>query len=645
MKLVSWRRPYCSGIYVCSAMNFLASLCFIVPAAVRAADDPAAFQTAIRPLMQTYCFKCHGAEEPEGDVNLSDYKDTAGVQLQSKVWQKVLRALREGQMPPPKKTQPKQDERDRIVNWVQHTLNSIDDSKIPKDPGYVVFHRLSRLEYNNTIRDLFGVTTNPADNFPADGGGGGGFDNNADTLFIHPILMENYLRASREILNAADPSRIFIARANSTVSNRQAAEIILRHFAPLAFRHPAQDPEIQRLMGLFDQAGRNGKSFEDAVKLALRAVLISPHFLFRTEIERGAEPYRVTDYELAARMSYFIWSSMPDEELFALAAKNKLHEPAELEKQVSRMVADSKAHALAENFGTQWLEVKSLKTTAQPDLKRFPTFTPALRDAMYDEPVAFFAALLRENRSLVELLDSDYTFVNEELARHYGIPGVTGSEFRKVKLPDSQRGGVLAMAAVLTHTSYTLRTSPVLRGKWVLEEILGEPPPPPPPQAGVLPQDDALKEGKSLRERLEAHRSKKECASCHARMDPLGFGLENFDPIGHWRTTIAEKPVDASGVLTTGEKFNGPSELKKLLLPRKEDFARTLTEKMMAYALGRGLEYFDQPSIRKICKALASNDYRSKTLVAGIVMSYPFQYRRSVSEDDVKKIPAKDKPK
>jgi hypothetical protein len=320
---------------------------------------------------------------------------------------------------------------------------------------------------------------------------------------------------------------------------------------------------------------------------------------------------------------------MPDEELFRLAATQRLRDPKVLEQQVRRMLRDPKSRALADSFAGQWLRVKDLYTATQPDPRRYPEFSPSLRDAMYNETVEFFYDLVRENRSLLALLDANYTYLNEELAKHYGIQGIEGPELRRVNLNDRRRGGVLTMASVLTLTSYPRRTSPVLRGKWVLEEMLGSSTPPPPPNAGGLPADDAPRQGLTFRQRLEKHREKAECASCHSRMDPIGFGLENFDAIGRWREQIAGESVDSTGVLANGQEFSGPIGLKMHMLARKEEFLRNVTEKMLAYALGRGIEPYDIPTVRKIANAVAREGYRSSTLIEEIVKSYPFQYRRN----------------
>ena len=610
------------------------------------------FQKDIRPLLETYCTKCHSPSRKKGGVDLSRFLDSGAVHTDPKTWETTLAQVRDRNMPPENKPQPSAEERDRLVTWIEGALDTMDDAKLPKDPGRYVLHRLSRLEYNNTIRDLFGVNTRPADKFPPDAGGGGGFDNNAATLFIPPVLMERYLAAAGDILNEAKPEAIFVTQVAKGISERDAARKIFEHHAPRVYRRPVAKDEVDRLIALFKAAQKRGESYEESVKLGLKSMLVSPHFLFRVEESqtvKAASKSRVTpakspagspaihpvgDYELASRLSYLLWSSMPDAELFEQAAANKLHEPAVLEAQVTRMLLDPKSRAFAENFAGQWLRVRELKTVTQPDNKKFPEFSLALRDAMYDETVEFFHGLLKENRSLLEVIDADYTYVNERLAKHYGLEGVTGKNFQRVSLTDRQRGGVLGMASVLTVTSYPLRTSPVLRGRWVLEEILGTPPPPPPPLVKSLPPDDKPRDGMTFRQRLEQHRTQADCAGCHKRMDPLGFGLENFDAIGRFRTKVADEVVDASGEMTTGEKFKGAAELKKLLLTRTDDFTRNVTEKMLAYALGRGLECYDTPVVKQISRSVQRDGFRSGTLVAEIVKSLPFQYRRTGTVDE-----------
>jgi hypothetical protein len=585
------------------------------------------------------------------------FATVTSVQQAQKTWRKVLKQLGERTMPPRGALQPAPEQRERLASWLTEALNRVDSRLLPRDPGRVLIHRLSRTEYNNTIRDLLGVDTRPADSFPPDGGGGAGFDNNADTLFVPPVLMEGYLQAASEVLAKVRPAVVFFARPGPRLPARAAARQIVAHFALRGYRRQVEAPEVDRLMRLFDAATRHGPgtgptpefsarlgeakalaraeggapAFEAGVKLALKAILVSPSFLFRVERDQdSAGPYRINDYELASRLSYFLWASMPDEELFRTAGQNRLGNPIVLERQVRRMLADPKARALADNFAGQWLRVRDLYTVAQPDPRSFPTFTPSLRDAMCQETLTFCDSVFRENASLLRLLDADYTFLNEELARHYGIEGVSGPEMRRVALKDGRRGGVLQMASVLTLTSYPRRTSPVLRGKWVLEEIMGAPTPPPPPNAGGLPADDAPRQGLTFRQRLEQHRSKPECASCHSRMDPIGFGLENYDAIGQWRNEIGGTPVDASGTLASGEQFTGASELKRHLLQSREAFVHNLAEKMLAYALGRGLEPYDIPAVRRITNAVMMDGCRSGTLIREIVRSYPFQYRRNM---------------
>jgi hypothetical protein len=588
---------------------------------------PAGFQSTIHPILEQYCFKCHAGEKVKGDVNLSTFADEQAILREPRLWRNVMDKLRQREMPPENKPQPTEIERQQIVTWVHATLSAAMTSV--KDPGRVTIHRLNRAEYNNTIHDLLGVESHPADLFPADGAGGEGFDNNADTLFIPPILMEQYLKAADEVLREANPNRIF-PRLDPATASSDVAKGIIERFASKAFRRPATEAEVAQYVGLFDRARSRGGSFEVATRLALKAILVSPKFLFRIEQDRDSkDPYPISDYELASRLSYFIWSSMPDDTLMRLAGEGQLHDPKVIEEQVRRMLADPKSRALADQFGTQWLQIRELKTTVRPDPRRFPEYTPALRDAMFEQAIEFVDSIFRGNKSLLTLIDADYAFVNSDLAKHYGLPPVKGSDLKKVPLEDGNRGGVLGLGAVLTVTSYPLRTSPVLRGKWVMEAMLGVPPAPPPPNAGKLPADDRQLTGLTFRQRLEEHRKRPECATCHNRLDPLGFGLENFDPIGRWRTTQADQPIDASGVLTTGEKFDGPSELKKALLAHKEDFIRNLTEKMLAYALGRGLEYYDQPIVQQIADDLSKNDYSSARLVIDIAQSYPFGNRRS----------------
>ncbi|MBA3698181.1 MAG: DUF1592 domain-containing protein [Planctomycetes bacterium] len=433
--------------------------------------------------------------------------------------------------------------------------------------------------------------------------------------------------------NVERNKRIFVAEPTADIKPRDAAVKIVDQFASLAFRRPATKEQVERLLTIFDRATKEGETFDEAIKYTLKAVLVSPAFLYRIETDRKAtlanNAYPLDDYELASRLSYFLWSSMPDAELFDLAKQGKLRDPAMVEKQARRMLKDGKAHALAETFGEQWLTLRSLEEIT-PDLKKFPDYNRQLKTAMYDEAMMFFEYIMQDDRSILEFLDADYTFVNERLAKHYGLPNVSGLNMRRVELKDRNRGGVLTMAAVLTVTSQPGRTSPVKRGKWILEQIVGEPPPPPP--AAVPPleeQDKGITASLSLREKMVKHRQDPVCASCHIKMDAIGFGFENYDAIGRWRTSDEGVKLDTAGDLPGGVKFSNAVELKTIFMSRKDAFTRCVTEKMLIFALGRGLMDYDDQVVESISAAVAKNEYRMSTLITRIVTSYPFMNRRN----------------
>ena len=426
-------------------------------------------------------------------------------------------------------------------------------------------------------------------------------------------------------------SRIFVCRPTSSEDEEPCAREILSTLARRAYRRPVTEEDIQPLLNLY-QTGRSNGGFEAGIQTALRGMLVLPGFLFRLELDpvdvAPGTAYGISDYDLASRLSFFLWSSIPDDRLLDLAEQGQLRDPVVLEQQVRRMLADSRSEALVNNFAGQWLYLRNLGAKA-PDSGVFPEFDENLRQAFQRETELFFASIVREDRSVVDLLGADYTFLNERLARHYQIPNVYGSRFRRVTLNDEQRKGLLGQGSLLTVTSYNTRTSPVLRGMWLLENILGTPPPPPPPDVPSLKEDQDT-EALTMRERMEQHRENPACAVCHRVMDPLGFALENFDAIGRWRTTTgaADAPVDASGELPDGTRFDGPAELREILLSKREQFVETFTEKLLTYALGRGVEYSDRPAIRKIVRE-AAPDYRWSSLILSLVQSTPFQMRRS----------------
>ena len=422
--------------------------------------------------------------------------------------------------------------------------------------------------------------------------------------------------------------------ADAAVTEEEAcAGRILGKLARRAYRRPVDEGDVDALLDFF-RAGRREGDFDDGIQFALERMLVDPEFLFRIERDPAdaapGTPYRLGDLELASRLSFFLWSSIPDDELLETAADGRLRDPAELERQTRRLLADPRSHALVDNFASQWLRLRNLESQERESAD-YPEFDENLREAFRRETELFVESNIRADRSLIELLSANYTFVNERLARHYGIPGVYGDRFRRVTLdPDHPRGGLLGHGGLLMVTSYPNRTSPVVRGKWLLETLLGAPPPEPPPNVPGLPDRGEGGEPASVRERLERHRANPACAGCHAPMDPLGFALENFDAIGLWRATSeAGQPIDASATMPSGEAFEGPAGLRRVLLSRGDDFAATVTEKLLAYALGRGLEHTDRPAVRRILRDAADDDYTWSSIVLGIVESTPFQWRRS----------------
>ena len=428
--------------------------------------------------------------------------------------------------------------------------------------------------------------------------------------------------------------RIFRCYPQSAADERPCATEILRALARQAYRRPVTDADIEPLLAAFDNGREAGGSFEPGIRWALEALLVSPKFLFRIEQEpAGAEPgapHAVADLDLASRLSFFLWSSLPDEELIDLAARGQLDNPAELDRQVARMLDDPRSQAFIENFGGQWLYLRNLRTAA-PDAQRFPDFDDNLREALRRETELFFDDQLRNDRSVLDMLRADYTFVNERLARHYGIPGVYGNHFRRVRHVDDRRAGLLGHGSLLTVTSYPHRTSPVVRGKWLLENLLGAPPPPPPPDVPGFPENGDGDRPATVRERLEAHRANPVCASCHAPMDPLGFALENFNAVGQWRDMDSEAaaPIESYGTLPNGAAFEDVAEFRAALLgePWSDQYIASLVAKILTYAVGRGVEYYDKPAVRRIVREAQASDYRWSAIIRAVVGSDPFRMR------------------
>jgi mono/diheme cytochrome c family protein len=434
--------------------------------------------------------------------------------------------------------------------------------------------------------------------------------------------------------------RIFVCRPQQSSEETACAKKILTELTKRAYRRPVTDADIETPLSFYQAAlnssapaSHSDAGFDAGIESALSFILTSPEFLFRVEsASPGDKPgtfRRVGDLEIASRLSFFLWSSIPDDELLQLAAHGKLSDPVVLEKQVRRMLTDERSQALATNFAAQWLYLRNLRGMSR-DFATFPNFDDNLRQGFERETELFFESIVREDRSVLDLLRADYTFVNERLAKHYGIPNVYGSDFRRVTLPGDERRGLLGQGSVLAVTSYATRTSPVLRGKWLLENILGTPVPPPPPGVPALEENHSGLRPRSVRERMEEHRKNPACSGCHNIMDPLGFSLENFDAVGAWRSrSESGAPIDASGKLVDGTVVDGPVSLRDALLARSGAFTQTLTEKLMTYAIGRGVEYYDMPVVRSVVRASASSDYRFSSLILGIVRSAPFQMRRT----------------
>ena len=429
-------------------------------------------------------------------------------------------------------------------------------------------------------------------------------------------------------------ARLFVCRPTEPVDETSCARTIFTTLARRAYRRPLTEQDLEPVLPFFE-TGRARGGFDEGVRAGLERILIDPEFLFRIERDpSGAAPgsvYRLNDVELASRLSFFLWSSIPDDELLDLAARGQLSDPTTLERQVRRMLADTRSMALVDNFASQWLSLRSVRGIA-PDPNLFPDFDENLRRAFQQETHLFLDSQIREDRSVTELLGADYTFLNERLARHYGVTGVLGSRFRRVILDGDRRAGLLGHGSILTLTSYGNRTSPVLRAKWLLDNVLGTPPPPPPPDVPALPGENDTGTPRSVRARLAQHRRNPACAACHATMDPLGFALENFDAVGRWRTTDAGAPIDASAVLADGTtRFEGPAGLRGVLASRSDQFVETVTEKLLTYALGRGLEHYDRPVVRAIARAAGGDDHRWSSVILGIATSTPFQMRRAES--------------
>ncbi|WP_207399164.1 DUF1592 domain-containing protein [Bremerella alba] len=707
-----------------------------------------------------YCAACHDPEDPSNHIKFLQADTTAGIQHLRGIWGSTAAQLRNRTMPPSDEDQPSEQERLQLAQWIDDHLRAT-ACELGPYAGNVTTRRLNRQEYENTIRDLVGPELGYHETLPTDGGGGEGFNNNGETLFLPPMLMERYVEAAQDILDAAivtpalrktfsgdqlipqgkaqangarllkpgqeltagtviyvsgdyeltvdvrnaqkkelrlvlkldglpadrfklsskyeeqsfsttvrlnrgfhaiavenpqaQPNvellrlkvkelgikrpkeaqkfhdRIFQANDGKYAQDRDAATKLIHQFASRAFRRPVNDDELKPFFALYDRAVSRNDPYEECVKLALKGILISPHFLFRIEATpKSSELQRISDYELATRLSYFLWSSMPDQHLFDLAKEGKLHQTPVLKAEVQRMLHDPKADAFFETFTGQWLGTKEVGGSISPINGQYrDIYSSELAANFRAEAVQLTTYIARENRSIIDFLDADYSFLNDRLAKHYGLPQLKGRQLRKVEVDNGQRGGLLGLGGVHMVTSYPQRSSPVLRGAWVLETLLGTPVPSPPADIPALPKKVSSKDSTTFRQKLEKHRDNPSCAACHDLIDPIGFGLDNYDLLGRWRDkTENGKPVDATGILPSGEKFAGPVELKKILLSRKQEFTRHFSRKVLGYALGRSLEDPDSCTIESLVTSLEKNGYRCQTLIEEIVLSIPFGYRQ-----------------
>jgi mono/diheme cytochrome c family protein len=735
-------------------------------------DQSNQYNKEILPLLQEYCYDCHGDGAKKGKLVLDAHSNPADIVADDELWEMVWENLHRRNMPPADKSQPKDEEIDRILSWIEKSVFDHDPEKT--DPGHVVLRRLNRVEYKNTIRDLFGVNIETESLFPADDTGHG-FDTIGEVLTLSPLLMEKYMDAADLVLEKTfgggdaslaeltftgpmirggtssgevrvlpssglfsvtpaipssgnymveieasasragkgfaemgvrigrkfsqtievkaeypsfktyrfeqvlektagleirasflndfydprnkDPKRrdrnLFVRKIsivpqdvlsqdcvlrrkkllggqNDKDFSSEKVRLVLEKLLPRIYRFPLSESELSRHVDLFE-ASRNEKAGNfEALRVVLKAALVSPRFLFREEARPSASDlpkvYPLDDFALANRLSYFLWSSLPDEALWQKAKSGTLR--GNLDMEVRRMVADPKTDAFIANFTGQWLQLRDLEMS-NPDRRRFPSFTDDLRSAMRKETEYFFGYLLRENRPVSEFLTADYTFSNQKLANYYKFEGKFENEFRKVFLNGinrKQRGGLLSHSSILTITSNPTRTSPVKRGRWVLDNLLGAPPKDPPP--GVPELEEAFaghNEKLTLREQLAKHSRKAECSSCHANMDAMGFALENYDAIGKWRISERGQPIDSIGKLATGESFSGPMELQEFIAEKKlSAFTRCLTEKLLTYGIGRGMEYYDRASIEKIAQNVSQKGKGLKDLIVEVVVSTPF---------------------
>jgi len=618
-----------AGLILAMTLN---SACWADPheAALRA-DAKKTFKEKVAPFVKKFCIECHGSR-PEAGINLESAVKTPGATSSFLHWKKAVANVKVHDMPPEHASKiPTEDERQQFIEWIGRLKYLA-----ARDPGRFVIRRLSKVELGNTLNDLYGVDPSIVDSLPEEVVGEGYLNS------ISPLQSELFLDIANKVIDQVvvpegkapteSQKRLFGEPPSGEADFRKTAREVARSLARGAYRRPPTEAELDVLLSIFDLARENQLGYTASLSLMWKAVLVSPQFLFITpaaEVELKDSVVPLDDYQLASRLSYLLWSAPPDAELTALADKGELHEPDVLRAQAERLLKHDRSRALFDGFGAQWLRVGELESqTFDPDV--FPQMTPALRTAMMEEARLFFQSIVQENQSVFQFVDSDYTFLNEPLAELYGLEqSLQGLAMQRVKLTNPNRGGILGMPATLASTSFPGRTSPVRRGVWVLEQILGERVPPPPNVPDLEEQDRTSTISMTLRVRTELHQSEATCANCHRILDPIGFGLENFDAIGRWREKDdVGVAIDSAGHLPTGDAFSTPAELKVLLAKRKADMARNLTERFMAYVLGRQLEGYDEVVIDQLMAKIAQNNYQVRTIITEVISSYLFTHRK-----------------
>ncbi len=590
-------------------------------------------------LLQSQCLDCHTGPNADGELDLSVFITQRPLVKELDTWRNISQRIALGDMPPADHATLTGKQKESFANWYTNEIYNFDYASV-RHPGYEPVRRLTHIEYQNTIRDLFKVDIADVTKFSADLSGRSGFENSANTLFLQTGLFEKYTQSAEHIvgrlfestasLPLLEAKQKLLAIENTQLDPTERARVIIRRFGDRAFRRPIQPRELDDLLKIFHSAFQENGDFDQAIQKPLIAVLVMPQFLLKVESEMsGIHPQKISDFDLASRLSYFLWATMPDNRLLRLASEGRLSEPEVLSAEVARMLTSKRARALGTVFAAQWLGFDDVGIRRRQDPIDNPWCTETLMEAMRSESALFFYSLLRDNQPVHQLIDARYTYLNEELARHYGIRGIEGTKMRPVRLKTTRRGGILTHASVLSVTAFPDRTSPVVRGHWVLSNLLGTPPPDPPPDVGEIDEQVLERDDLSFREKVQLHSKNPQCAACHQEMDPIGFSLENYDNFGRWRTRQYGEAIDAHGQLPNGQRFTGAAGLREVIASqRRDDLTRQIAKKMLTYATGRQLEYYDEAALRKIVETTRQDDYRFQTLLMAIIESYPFQYKQ-----------------